>query len=61
MPDNPAYAERWQEKLAWYTAQGIERWHLTECPDGQLIVTEDVGGRLDASRVKEIIRSIFLP
>lgn len=59
MPDNPAYAKRWQEKLAWYSAQGIERWHPESQPDGQLIVTEDKGGRLDASKVKEIVRSIF--
>ncbi len=59
MPDDPGYAERWQEKLAWYARQGIEQWHETERPDGQLIVTQDAGGRLDASRVKEIIRTIF--
>lgn len=59
MPDNPAYAQRWQEKLEWYARQGIERWHSSKCSDGQLIVTEDMGGRLDASRVKEIIRCIF--
>ena len=59
MPDIPAYAERWQEKLSWYAAQGIERWHIENRPDGQLIVTEDFGGRLDASKVKDIIKSIF--
>lgn len=59
MPDNPAYAARWQEKLAWYGRNGIETWHPVKCPDGQLIVTEDFGGRLDSSRVKEIIKTVF--
>lgn len=59
MPDNPAYAERWQEKLSWYAAHGIERWNSESQPDGQLIVTEDFGGRLDSSRVKDIIKAIF--
>ncbi|HEV2840312.1 MAG TPA: ATP-dependent RecD-like DNA helicase [Chthoniobacterales bacterium] len=61
MPENAAYAERWQEKLAWYARQGIETWDATKQPDGQLIVTQDIGGRLDAVRVKQIIREIFAP
>ncbi|MBL9217265.1 MAG: AAA family ATPase [Opitutaceae bacterium] len=59
MPDNPGYAEKWRNKLAWYAAHGITLWHAETNPDGRLIVTEDRGGRLDASRVKEIIAELF--
>ena len=61
MPDDEGYAQRWKEKLEWYERQGIRLWNPEKSPDGQLIVTEDHGGRLDSSKVKEIIKLIFKP
>lgn len=44
-----------------YDRQGIRRWHEETEPGGNLIVTEDWGGKLDSAVVKNIIKTIFRP
>lgn len=59
MLGDPAYARRWQQKLAAYAAEGILPWSA-EQPEGRLIVTEDGPGRgLDSSALHKLAQQLW--
>lgn len=53
MPTDPGYMARWEEKLAYYNAHGIQQGR-------NLIITSDGdNGGLDSKEIDDLIKKIF--
>lgn len=53
----PSYFRRWQEKLAWYDANGIRE---GGGPNGTLIVTRDESnGSIDSAKIMQVLREVL--
>ncbi len=52
----PSYRRRWEEKLAWYKANGILPYEEGGGPNGTLIVTRDeANGSIDSAKITKLI------
>ena len=56
----PSYRRRWDEKLAWYKANGILPYQDGVGASGTLIITRDENnGSIDSSKINEIIATVL--
>jgi hypothetical protein len=56
----PSYRRRWEEKLAWYKANGILPYEEGGGPNGVLIVTRDeANGSIDSAKIVQVIDDVF--
>ena len=56
----PDYERRWQEKLAWYRANGILPHEEGGGPNATLIVTRDsVNGAISSPEIERIIQEVL--
>lgn len=56
----PSYRRRWEEKLAWYKANGVLPHDQGEGEKGTLIVTRDeANGSIDSAQIKKLIREVL--
>jgi hypothetical protein len=56
----PTYRRRWEEKLAWYRANGVQPHEEGGGPKGVLIVTRDEpNGSIDSARISELIAEVL--
>jgi len=56
----PRYRRRWEEKLAWYKANGILLHEEGGGPRGTLIVTRDeANGSIDSGKISQIIKTVL--
>lgn len=57
----PNYRRRWDEKLAWYKANGILPYEEGGGPWGTLIITRDESnGSIDSSKIGEVMSKVLL-
>ena len=56
----PNYRRRWEEKLAWYKANGILPHEEGGGPNGTLIVTRDeANGSIDLAKINQVLKTIL--
>jgi hypothetical protein len=56
----PSYRRRWEEKLAWYKANGILPHEEGGGPQGTLIVTRDeANGSIDSAKINQVLKTIL--
>ncbi len=56
----PTYRRRWEDKLAWYKANGILPHEEGGGPRGTLIVTRDeANGSIDSSKITKLIKEVL--
>jgi hypothetical protein len=56
----PNYRRRWEEKLAWYEANGIVPHEEGGGPKGTLVITRDeANGSIDSARITNLIKELF--
>lgn len=56
----PSYRKRWEEKLAWYGANGIRERGIGETDRGVLIITrDDPNGSIDSARIAFLVNDVF--
>lgn len=56
----PNYRKRWEEKLAWYKANGVLPFEEGGGPKGTLILTRDeANGSIDSSKIVKLIEEVF--
>ncbi|MBU0553184.1 AAA family ATPase [Myxococcota bacterium] len=60
MLSNPAYVRRWEKKLAWYKAVGMEP-NGPENDKGERLVTSEnrQDGAIDSAKIREQVRDVF--
>lgn len=57
----PSYRRRWDEKLAWYKANGILPYEEGSELSGTLIITRDESnGSIDSSKINEVMSKVLL-
>jgi hypothetical protein len=57
----PSYRKRWNEKLAWYKANGILPYEDGVGENGTLIITsESARGGISSQEIERIIRTVIL-
>lgn len=56
----PRYRRRWEEKVAWYKAQGILPHEEGGGPRGTLIVTRDeANGSIDSAKINQVLKEVL--
>ena len=56
----PTYRRRWEEKLAWYRANGILPHDEGGGPRGTLVITRDeANGSIDSSKITKLIKEVL--
>ncbi|MGH9569288.1 MAG: RNA helicase, partial [Candidatus Angelobacter sp.] len=56
----PIYRRRWEDKVAWYKAQGILPYEEGGGPRGTLIVTRDeANGSIDSTAINQLIGAVL--
>jgi len=56
----PSYRRRWENKMAWYKAQGILPYEEGGGPRGTLIVTRnEANGSIDSAKIKNVLKTVL--
>jgi hypothetical protein len=56
----PSYRQRWEEKLAWYRANGILPYEEGGGDKGTLVVTRDeANGSIDSAKITKLLKDLF--
>lgn len=60
MLSSPAYVRRWEKKLAWYKAMGMEP-NGPENDKGERLVTSEnrQDGAIDSAKIREKVHEVF--
>ena len=60
MLSNPTYTRRWQKKLDWYKALGMEP-NGPETANGERLVTSEnrIDGAIDSAQIRQLVRDVF--
>ncbi len=60
MLSDPTYAKRWEKKLAWYKAMGLEANGPENCKGERLVTSQNrLDGAIDSAQIRQQVRAVF--